>query len=545
MRTLEQALFDHELITLRVIAEWWELDLTGADKGESVKQLAKALQRLDLSLEMRYLPPEESEALQALIKNGGRVPVATYARNHGQVRLMGPGRLEREEPWFEPSSPAEALWYRGFLYRAFDESGDDMVEFYYLPTELFEQVPQEDEKVEEAEATPAGELAPTTAPSDYNESITSAIDDLTTILGYAQRHGWREGQLAELGDYLVGSKPGRDDLLIKLAWEAKYLRKTDDGGKPTRSAVAWMQKGREGALYDLAQTWWTSAWNELHHTRGLQCEGSGWQNDPVLARNALLNALPRNENWYHIDDIISQIKANNPDFQRPDGNYDTWYIRDVTTNDYITGFENWDLVEGRLLAFILTSPMVWLGLTEATSKAYRLTPRALAWLSEKEPKQADVPIPFIARPDGTIIVPHNANRYHRFQVARIADAERIAPHTPYTYQLTPSSLTSANEQGINPDRILQFLQQATGKEVPAGIKRAIQRWAENGTEGRLEQVVVLRVKSADILDKLQASPKTRPFLGQRLGDLAVEIRGDDWRELQKITAQLGLLLEIV
>jgi len=39
MRTLEQALLDHDLIVLRVIAEWLELDLTGADKAESVEQL--------------------------------------------------------------------------------------------------------------------------------------------------------------------------------------------------------------------------------------------------------------------------------------------------------------------------------------------------------------------------------------------------------------------------------------------------------------------------------------------------------------------------
>ena len=33
MRTLEQALLDHELIVLRVIGEWLRLDLTGTDKG--------------------------------------------------------------------------------------------------------------------------------------------------------------------------------------------------------------------------------------------------------------------------------------------------------------------------------------------------------------------------------------------------------------------------------------------------------------------------------------------------------------------------------
>ena len=48
MRSLEQALTDHDLVLLRVIGEWWELDLTGEDKATSVKEVATALTRLDL-----------------------------------------------------------------------------------------------------------------------------------------------------------------------------------------------------------------------------------------------------------------------------------------------------------------------------------------------------------------------------------------------------------------------------------------------------------------------------------------------------------------
>ena len=35
MRDLESALTDHELVVLRVIGEWWGLDLTGSQKLES------------------------------------------------------------------------------------------------------------------------------------------------------------------------------------------------------------------------------------------------------------------------------------------------------------------------------------------------------------------------------------------------------------------------------------------------------------------------------------------------------------------------------
>jgi hypothetical protein len=92
---------------------------------------------------------------------------------------------------------------------------------------------------------------------------------------------------------------------------------------------------------------------------------------------------------------------------------------------------------------------------------------------------------------------------------------------------------------------LDFLSNASGRPVPPSIRRAIERWAERGLEGQLEPAVILRVRDAEILDTLHANARTRPFLGQRLGDLAAVIRQEDWREFQRIAAQLGLFLDIV
>jgi hypothetical protein len=91
---------------------------------------------------------------------------------------------------------------------------------------------------------------------------------------------------------------------------------------------------------------------------------------------------------------------------------------------------------------------------------------------------------------------------------------------------------------------LQFLEDASGRPLPMSVKRAISRWAERGTEGRLETAVVLRVREAAILETLRANPRTRPFLGESLGDLAVMVRLDDWEGLREATAQLGLLLDV-
>ena len=44
MRPLKKALQEHELIVLRVMGEWYDLDLTGEDKAACVRELAEALE---------------------------------------------------------------------------------------------------------------------------------------------------------------------------------------------------------------------------------------------------------------------------------------------------------------------------------------------------------------------------------------------------------------------------------------------------------------------------------------------------------------------
>jgi hypothetical protein len=339
-------------------------------------------------------------------------------------------------------------------------------------------------------------------------------------------------------------------LLLTLAREMGFLREVEAGLRPTRTAVQWLQQSREAQLRALADAWSSSAWNDLGHTPGLLCEGEGWANEPILARTALLDTLPRNTDWFAIADVVAHLHQNDPDFQRPDGNYDIWYIREVDETDYITGFENWDKVEGRLLPFLLRGPLVWLGLAEigsdcpAVGDCFRLTARALAWLAETPPPVDEVRMPLIIQADGSLLAPHNAGRYERFQAARVCEVEPVQPHKPYQYRLTPHSLTQAQQEKISPDRILQFLAQASEKPLPVSVKRAVERWAENGVEGRVETAVILRVRDAAILQTLRKNSKTRDFIGESLGDLAAAVRPNDWPKLRAAAAQLGLLLEV-
>lgn len=550
MRTLEQALLDHDLIVLRVIAEWLDLDLTGADKAQSVKQLAAVLTAVDLAEEIEGLEPEEAEALAALVREGGRAPVAVFSRMHGEVRAMGPGRLEREEPWLDPISPAEALWYRGFLYRGFDQTNEGLLEFYYVPPELLARLQPSAAATVVRETAAAPILLPIDPPEGARPPIDDAVDDLTTLLALAQRTGLQPDRLPDLRGLLMNPDRDRRSLLLTLATEMSLLRRVEERLRPTRAAIDWLQRSREAQLRALVDAWSRSVWNELRHTPGLVAEGEGWANDPLLARTALMDVLPADDRWYRVADVVAVIRGHDPDFQRPDGNYDTWYLRDAETREYLSGFEAWERVEGRLLPFLIQGPLYWLGMVELSATtdpalaAYRLAPRALAWLGDEPPPADEVRVPLIVQPEGVLLVPHNASRLDRFRVARIADPEPFVPGRPYRYRIVPSSLAWAREQDISPEQMLGFLESASGRPVPASVRRGITRWAERGVEGRLQSVVVLRVGDPTILETLRTNPKTRDFLTESLGELAVVVRAGQWEAFRQAVAALGLLLDV-
>jgi hypothetical protein len=548
MYTLRQALGDHHLIVLRVIGEWWEQDLTGMEKGAAISVLVDVLPQIDLAHELLYMPVEEAAALRTVAAAAGKLSVAALSREFGTIRPMGPGKLEREEPWLMPESAVEGLWYRGLLYTGFDNSAEDVTEYYFIPPELLANLPaavaeELDDSAENGIDSPASRVV--AEPDRYTTAPSNLIDDLTTLLCEAQRGTYDPSQREVLLPLLHDDNATRYSLLVTLADELNFFRQREGVLRPTRAAVAWLRLTRESQLRALLEAWSSSDWNELRHVPGLVCEGSGWDNDPILARTQLLTNFARDLQWEESGALIAAIKADEPDFQRPNGDYDTWYVRDASSSLYLRGFDSWDQVEGRQLQFIIERVMWWLGMTDVGGNAVRLNQIALNWL-EQHPEPADeVRVPLVVNADASIAVPHNAGRWDRFRVSRIADPLPVVAGKPYQYILTPESLARAAEQGIDAQRVLTFLADVSNRPIPAGTKRAIERWGERGVEARLESVVILRVNDAAVLDTLRSNPRTKPYIGAALGDLAVIVRHSDWQKLRQITAQLGLLLSSV
>jgi hypothetical protein len=74
------------------------------------------------------------------------------------------------------------------------------------------------------------------------------------------------------------------------------------------------------------------------------------------------------------------------------------------------------------------------------------------------------------------------------------------------------------------------------------LVRALERWEDNGTQADFEQVVVLRVKSPEILTALRKSRAAR-FLGDPLGPAAVIVKAGAREKVLQALVELGYLAE--
>ena len=558
MRALTQCLLDTNLVRLHAIARFWDVDLTINRQRDAAGQLAEAMASPKaIAGAWDALRDEEQQALSALIAAGGQVPLRVFARQWGEIRAMGPGRLERERPWREPVSPVEGLWYRGFIFRAFEQGTEGTYEVVFAPPELQAHLPTHHSPL------PAITLDPGPEPATVHQFGDTFLDDACTLLAYLQNErlrpdpdgGWPSRHEARLARRLHNPDPGRLAFLHHLVRRLGWLRLIDSGRlRPDPGPVTeWLQSSTGQQRGVLVEAWRDdSNWNDLFQVPTLHAEDTGaWHNDPLLARRAILRhlkaCLPLT--WYRMDDIITAVKEIEPDFQRPGGDYTSWYIRDAATGAYQTGFESWHAVEGALIRYLIAGPLAWLGLTSlgastpgAPPVAFRLTRAGAVWLGLSEPQPEPEPEPVALQPDFTILVPP-ARRYERFQLARVAEWIHTGEH--FVYRLTPTAFERARQQGIAVARVLEFLGQVTDAPVAHFIEAALTRWEARGTEARLERVVLLRISDEDLMTQVMSSPLTRDLIQERTGPTTALVRGQDWHRLVAALGKMALLPDVV
>ena len=552
MKNLFATLHDYDPGMLPALAETWRIDGKSLSDDELIRQLQGAmLDRESAEAVWDRLNEPARTALQLLVSSAqSRMKIGQFERFYGKIRKLGRAQIEREQPHTQGECIAETLYYRGFIGEGFDKVEDNLIGFIFVPIDLIAALPLHKTSYDNLdvgmdappEEMPA--LGLIDSVDEVSRADTAIVDDMTTLLAALQtRPASLEGERFAQ-DFVVSISPdllrpheNRLSFMLGIAECADLISREDGMAHPRRSeARSWLKAARAQQIERLANAWLACAtYREMWHIPGLYPEDSGWSYDAAAARGAVMQLLADllpEQGWVSVNDLIEIIKEFEPDFQRLDGDYDSWYIRNEA-GEFLSGFESWDAIEGSLIEFYLVGPMHWLGLVDIGEDVARLTAYGRAFLEHSEWPQPEEPLARIdVRGDGALLVPRRVSRFERFQLARFAHCEKTGD--PYHYRIDAECIQHAAAQEITTQHIHSFIaRHLEGKPMPLPIVKLLRNWQAGARSTvTLESMLVLRVTSEETLDKIYAIPALRRYLGARLGPMACAVRADQWEALQ-------------
>lgn len=551
---------------LQIIAEAWDLEFNAPDFQTGIRSLVPLLVNAELLNQgIQALPADARNAYYDLVDNEGKIPWGLFIRRHGIFREMGTARRDRERPFLKPISAVEVLWYRGLIGRSFLNTSTGLIEYAYIPEDFLAITIVSIR----AQTLSLGRVA---TPAEQQIKIFTSdriVDDACTLLA-AERIGVSLKQKFICQWYLPGYAESYLRFLRDLLTQAGLL---DETAQPIPEKIrAFLEESRGQTLVNLVKNWQESeVLNELGMIPGLVLEG-GMENDVHLTRRKILEFIYQapGQNFRVIPDnqldgdnqgtgierpfisltaFVQAVRDTQPDFQRPAGNYDSWLIRERETGLFIRGYENWDRIDGAFLRFFITGPLYWLGLVDLARKemdvsqvsAFRLSANAIDLLQGKSPAGLSVENKsWIVQSDGRIKAGRLSPRKARYQLARFCFSEAYGDDT-YQYRITPESLDKARAQGLRTNHLVNLLY-GQSKRIPPSLVRALVRWEDQGKEAYFERVIVLRVKSPEIMQALRTS-RAAKFLGDPLGPTSIIVPPGAVKKVMMILAEMDILSE--
>jgi hypothetical protein len=550
MPELLPSLLKQDIGHLRIIAEFWGIELESITADDAREELSASLLDAELIAEVvEALSSQAQSALRALVKAEGRNPWVVFTRQYGDIREMGAAKRDRERPHLKPASTAEALYYRGLLARAFFDDDKGPQEFAYIPDDLLAELYNifDEETVDEpveVKADPAEEagveveaLGRPASPGEKGREIMaddSILDDATTFLAALRMNMEANG----LPLVRQEKAPGLQSLLTA----ARLIR----NNVPQAEAVKnFLECPRSEALKILQNAWIESdTFNELWLMPGIVCEGE-WRNNPQETREFLLNlldALPEDK-WWSLGAFLRDIKQKYADFQRPAGDYDSWFIRRKTDDQYLRGFASWDQVDGALAKYCITEILPWFGQVDLSIAEGASEPTAFKITSNASGQPLEETGKIHVSSQGVISIPRSAPRVVRYQVSRFCEWDEPRENV-YRYRLSTRSLSKAREQGLKVDHLLAFLTRHTEAGVPPSLIKALKRWEVNGTEARVQTQIILKVSRPEVLEEMRKS-KAAKFLGEVLSPTTVVVKSGAIQKVLEALTELGLLAEVM
>jgi hypothetical protein len=537
MPGINHLLNDVDIDLLRDFAQSWGLDISGKSDANLKTQLRNTMSDLDAIREMiETLPTVAKDAIHRLASTLGKMSWTGFTRQYGDVRSMGPGRREREQPAKHPHSTAEILWYRGLIGRAFFDEKLEAREYAYIPDEILKQIEVNQKNSSLLPGHPSS-LKEHAYEFLANQKI---LDHCCTLLAALR--------MDKALDFTVTWNVPIQFLMGIMA-EAGLL---DAQRRPIVEPVRKFLEASPGeALLLLAGSWFKSTkLNDMLYVPGFTVEGE-LVNHPVEIRKGVLEYLKQIPNgaWWNLQSFIQSIHDHHPDFQRPAGDYDSWFIHSKKTGEYLRGFEYWDEVDGAFLRYLITGPLHWLGfidLASSSSSKEPMTFRFSTWsnsLFNSTAPQLPVEDGKIAvRSNGLITVSENASRAARYIITRFCDWG-LPNQNSKIYQLSAQSLKAASEQGLRISHLLHILDENSAHPISPTLVKALERWEKVGTQAKLQATVLLKVTQPEILNILKQSKAAR-YLGAELNPTTIEIRKGFEKQVLQALFEIGYLADL-
>jgi hypothetical protein len=545
MTDLYQSLSGADYSYLKIVADNWGFPFRARDVREGLDQLVNDLLSEHLiSQAPERITSQEQEILLWLELQGGKELWDHFSRRYGTIREMGAGRLERERPDQNPISPVESLWYRALIARGFYETDSGPQEFVYIPDDLRRiLIPRlkGDRELESLETFSCRKAAPREKKLEKQGSA-GVLDHLCTLLAAVRMSLDPKVHLPEV-------TPPQQVFITTLALTLDLL---EGENRASPEAIRdFFEGSRDNALLRLWVAWRHSKTiHDLKLLPGISVEGNPELNS-IRVRETVLAYIREldPETWWSIESFISRIKELDPDLLRVAGDYQSWFIKEDESEEYLQGFQHWDQVEGRLLRYLLTGPLHWLGFLDLGMPgedepplAFRVSRYAEALLEDQEPELPSRPVDEVqVNSKGQIRMTPGVLHRTRYQIARFCHWEPIKIES-YRYLITPSSLDRAEDQGLRVAHLLSLLENHT-EAIPPNILSALSRWDKQGAQARIGTGTVLRLGSPKILKALKETRADR-FIIEQLGPTAVLIREGSEEKISQALVEMGYFVKV-
>jgi hypothetical protein len=548
--TLKEALASSTLVDLKAIAQTRKIAYGGtALKDDLVAWLNWALgQPSAVHAAVSSCTKVERDALITLVAAGGLMPAHVFVSRFGSVRRpesQVPAGVSSQRPWL-PAAPTagagpspvgasatEGLWYKGLVFRAHGLGVPSYSESIFIPGDLLPLMPT-------AEPQPPISVETVAAPQQAvgNDTLTRDVlafvsflrrESVTPVRGYAlsKRHLVSlSGQLAWQEDVAGASmeeEAGYIFFLHCLLSALKLVSGQDRRLLPTAKVASWLGQTAYQQLFDMWEKYQRlTTWNEFTRL-GLAYSTAAVQ--IVDCRRHLLEGLRRCPagQWLSLSSFIRKVYQDDPYMMRPQEYQRTWPVRD-DSGKALGSWEAWERIEGRFIRATLADPLTWLGLVDRDSATtiFRITPLGAAllglapcWTEEPAPR------PMVVHASFEVLVPLEACSAH---VYRLDDfAEVVKRDRATIYSITKESVRRSMENGDSGDKIVGFLETASGRELPQNVAYSLREWAGKYGEIGIRRATVVTTTSAALMQEVRGIRKLKLPVEEELGPQAVTI----------------------